>query len=146
MATAGLPVVSPKSASYGARYRGRYGAWHGAWSRIRTSFPWMVGIAFGLRVLCILVMHPYKVRTTEDNFGFGWEMGRIAASIASGHGFANPFQTPTGPTAWEPPLTPYLMAGVFKIFGIYSHPSPFVLFPLKILSSPLTLLPIFLSA
>ena len=138
MSTAGLPVVSPKSSSFGI--------WYGAWSRIRSSFPWMVGIAFGVRVLCIVVMHTYKVRTTEDNFGFGWEMGRIAASIASGHGFANPFQTPTGPTAWEPPLTPYLMAGVFKIFGIYSHASAFVLLTINSLWSALTCIPIFLVA
>ena len=142
MSTAGPPVVSPKSPSYGARYR----AWYRALSRIRSSFPWMVGIAFGVRVLCIVVMHTYKVRTTEDNFGFGWEMGRIAASIASGHGFANPFQTPTGPTAWEPPLTPYLMAGVFKIFGIYSHASAFVLLTINSLWSALTCIPIFLVA
>src|SRR4029077_4180596 len=122
------------------------GAWHAAWQRIRSSLPWIVGIAFGLRVLCIVVMHTYRVRTTEDNFGFGWEMGRIAASIASGHGFANPFQTPTGPTAWEPPLTPYLMAGVFKIFGIYSHASAFVLLTINSLWSALTCIPIFLVA
>lgn len=106
----------------------------------------MVGIAFGVRVLCIVGMHTYKVRTTEDNFGFGWEMGRIAASVASGHGFANPFQTPTGPTAWEPPLTPYLMAGVFKIFGIYSQASAFVLLTINSLWSALTCIPIFLVA
>jgi 4-amino-4-deoxy-L-arabinose transferase-like glycosyltransferase len=139
MSTAGLPVVSPKPASSGTRF----GAWHAAWQRVRTSFPWMVGIAFGLRVLCILVMHTYKVRTTENNFGFGWEMGRIAASIASGHGFANPFQTPTGPTAWEPPLTPYLMAGVFKVFGIYSRSSAFVLLTINSLWSALTCISIF---
>jgi 4-amino-4-deoxy-L-arabinose transferase-like glycosyltransferase len=138
MSTAGLPVVSPKSPSFGI--------WYGAWTRIRSSFPWMVGIAFSVRVLCIVVMHTYKVRTTEDNFGFGWEMGRIAASIASGHGFANPFLTPTGPTAWEPPLTPYLMAGVFKIFGIYSHASAFVLLTINSLWSALTCIPIFLVA
>jgi len=116
------------------------------WTRIRTSFPWMVGIAFFIRVLCIILMHTYKVRTTEENFGFGWEMGRIGASIASGHGFASPFQTPTGPTAWEPPLTPYLMAGVFKIFGIYSRASAFALLTINSLWSALTCIPIFLVA
>jgi hypothetical protein len=70
-------------------------AWLRFWSRIRTSFPWLLGIAFGLRVFCIIVMHTYKFRTTDDNFSFGWEMGRIAASIASGHGFANPEFTRT---------------------------------------------------
>ncbi len=116
------------------------------WECVRTSFPWMIGIAFGIRVLCIIVMHTYKVRTTEDNFGFGWEMGRIGASIATGHGFGNPFQTPTGPTAWEPPLTPYLMAGVFKIFGVYSRASAFVLLVINSILSALTCIPVFLVA
>jgi 4-amino-4-deoxy-L-arabinose transferase-like glycosyltransferase len=116
------------------------------WERIRSSFPWMVGIAFGLRVLCIILMHTYKVRTTEENFGFGWEMGRIGASIASGHGFSNPFQTPTGPTAWEPPLTPYLMAAIFKLFGIYSRTSAFALLATNSVWSALTCIPIFLIA
>jgi hypothetical protein len=116
------------------------------WSQIRTSFPWMVAIAFGIRVLCILLMHTYKVRTTEDNFGFGWEMGRIGASIASGHGFSNPFQTPTGLTAWEPPLTPYLMAGVFKLFGIYTRGAAFALLTINSAWSALTCIPVFLVA
>jgi len=116
------------------------------WARIRTSPAWMVGIAFGVRVVCIVVMHTYKVRTTEDNFGFAWEMGRIAASLVSGHGFSNPFLYPTGPTAWEPPLTPFLIAGVFKLFGIYSRPSSFVLLTINSLWSALTCIPIFLIA
>ena len=58
-------------------------------------------------------------------------MGRIAASLASGHGFSSPFGPQTGPTAWEPPLYPYLTAGVFLIFGIYSKASAFVLLTLN---------------
>jgi len=116
------------------------------WARARTSPAWMVGIAFTVRVLCIVVMHTYKVRTTESNFGFGWEMGRIGASLASGHGFSDPFQYPTGPTAWEPPLTPFLIAAVFKLFGIYSRASSFVLLTINSLWSALTCIPIFLIA
>ena len=78
-------------------------------------------IAFSVRVLTILILHTYKFRTSESNFGFGWEMGRIAESLALGEGFSNPFHGTTGPTAWEPPLTPFLIAGVFKLFGIYSR-------------------------
>ena len=54
-------------------------------------------------------------------------MGRVARSIAQGHGFSSPYEGNTGPTAWEPPLYPYLMAGVFKLFGIYSQRSAWVL-------------------
>jgi 4-amino-4-deoxy-L-arabinose transferase-like glycosyltransferase len=111
--------------------------------RLRVSFPWMVGIAFFLRVSCIIVMHTYKFRVSDQNFSFGWEMGRIAAALASGQGFSNPMMYPTGPTAWEPPLTPFLIAGVFRLFGIYSHASSFVLLTLNGVWSALTCIPIF---
>ena len=106
----------------------------------------MVAIALFLRVGWIIVGHTYKFKSAEDNFGFGWEMGRIGAAIASGHGFSNPFGAPTGPTAWEPPLYPYLTAGVFHIFGIYSRASAFVLLCLNSVFSALTCIPIFLIA
>ncbi len=63
-----------------------------------------------------------------------------------GAGFSNPFGPPTGPTAWEPPLYPYLSAGVFLLFGIYSKASAFVLLALNSVFSALTCVPIFLIA
>jgi 4-amino-4-deoxy-L-arabinose transferase-like glycosyltransferase len=116
------------------------------WARIRTSTFWMVAIALVLRVGWIVVGHTYKFKPIDDNFGFGWEMGRIGAAIASGHGFSNPFGPPTGLTAWEPPLYPYLIAGVFKIFGVYSLGSAFVLLAINSVFSALTCIPIFLIA
>jgi len=85
------------------------------WARIRTSQFWMVAIAFILRVGWIIVAHTYKFKSTENNFSFGWEMGRIGAAIVSGQGFSNPFGAQTGPTAWVSPLYPYLIGGVFRI-------------------------------
>jgi len=117
-----------------------------AWARVRTSQFWMVGIALFLRVGWIVIGHTYKFKSTESNFGFGWEMGRIGAAIASGHGFSNAFGAPTGPTAWEPPLYPYLAAGVFHFFGIYSQASAFVLLTINSICSALTCIPIFLIA
>jgi len=117
-----------------------------AWRRVRTSLFWMVTVALLLRVGWIVIGHTYKFKTTDDNFSFGWETGRIAASLASGRGFSNPFGPATGPTAWEAPLYPYLAAGVFRIFGIYSHASAFVLLALNSIFSALTCIPIFLIA
>jgi 4-amino-4-deoxy-L-arabinose transferase-like glycosyltransferase len=94
----------------------------------------------------IVIGHTYKFKNTDDNFGFGWEMGRIAASLASGHGFSSPFGPATGPTAWEPPLYPYLTAGVFLVLGIYSKASALVLLSLNSVFSALTCIPIFLIA
>lgn len=116
------------------------------WSRARTSFVWMFVIAFGIRVGIIVVAHTYRMRVAEEHFSVGWEMGRIGAAIASGRGFSDPFEGHTGPTAWEPPLYPYLIGGVFKIFGIYTPASTFVLLIISSVFSALTCIPIFLIA
>lgn len=113
------------------------------WSSVRTSQFWIVSIALLLRVAWIILGHTYKFKAADNNFGFGWEMGRIGASLASGHGFSSPFGPPTGPTAWEPPLYPYLTAGVFLVFGIYTKASAFVLLALNSVFSSLTCIPIF---
>ncbi len=111
-----------------------------------TQVGWIVAVALVLRLAAIVILHTYNFKAELDHFGFGWETGRIARSIASGHGFGNPFLTPTGPTAWEAPLYPYLTAGVFKLFGIYSHASAFVLLAINSIFSALTCIPIFLIA
>src|SRR5579863_39232 len=106
----------------------------------------MVGIAFVLRLGLIVIGHTYKFKTIDDNFSFGWEMGRIGRSLALGQGFANPFNETTGPTAWEPPLYPFLIAAVFRLFGIYTHTSALVLLTINSVFSALTCVPIFLIA
>lgn len=113
---------------------------------MRISPFWIVGIAFLLRLGWIVIGHTYRFKSADNNFGFGWEMGRIGASLAAGKGFSNPFGPPTGPTAWEPPLYPYFVAGVFEIFGVYSKASAFVLLTLNSVFSALTCVPIFLIA
>jgi 4-amino-4-deoxy-L-arabinose transferase-like glycosyltransferase len=123
-----------------------FGTLASAWLRVRSSPFWIVLIALLLRLSWIVIGHTYRFKTTDNNFSFGWEMGRIAASIASGHGFSNPFGPQTGPTAWEPPLYPYVAAGVFHLFGIYSRGSAFMLLALNSLFSALTCIPIWLIA
>jgi hypothetical protein len=109
----------------------------------RRKLFWIVLIGFVLRVGFVAVAHTYKPNRLEGTFGYGWEMGRIAQSLAEGHGFASPFQKPTGPTAWEPPAYPFLMASVYKLFGVYSKLSIFVLFAINGFFSALTSVPIF---
>jgi 4-amino-4-deoxy-L-arabinose transferase-like glycosyltransferase len=106
----------------------------------------MVVIALAFRLAIILIGHTYKFRTSDQHFGFGWEMGRIGQSIAVGQGFGNPFDLTTGPTAWEPPLYPYLIGGVFRILGVYSHASSLVLLTINSLFSALTCIPMLLIA
>jgi 4-amino-4-deoxy-L-arabinose transferase-like glycosyltransferase len=119
---------------------------HRWWARARTSFFWIVAIGFALRLGYILVAHTYKFKTLDNNFSFGFEMGRIGRALATGRGFADPFEGRTGPTAWEPPLYPYLIAGVFKLTGVYSQASALILLSINSIFSALTCIPIFLIA
>jgi 4-amino-4-deoxy-L-arabinose transferase-like glycosyltransferase len=116
------------------------------WARVPTSLFWIVAIGFALRLGYILIAHTYKFKTLGNNFSFGWEMGSIGRAIATGRGFANPMAGPTGPTAWEPPLYPYLIAGVFKLAGVYSHASALILLSLNSFFSAVTCIPIFFIA
>ncbi len=121
------------------------------WQKARTSFVWIVLIALALRLGYILIAHTYSLHARhalamDNNFSFGWEMGSVGRSLALGEGFSSPLGTLTGATAWEPPLYPFLIAGVFKIFGIYSSASALVLLLLNSLVSALTCIPIFLIA
>jgi 4-amino-4-deoxy-L-arabinose transferase-like glycosyltransferase len=103
----------------------------------------MTAIALILRVGWIFVAHTYRFKTNDDNFGFGFEMGRIGRSLALGEGFSNPFDGITGPTAWEPPVYPYLIAGVFKLLGVYTRASAMVLLCMSSFFSALTCVPIY---
>src|SRR5512142_2203003 len=132
-----MPQVSSPEAQHLTGVRG----W---WSRARTSFFWMFAVAFVLRFGYILIAHTYKFKGLEDHFSFGWEMGRIGRAIANGRGFADPFGVPTGPTAWEPPLYPYLIAGIFRIAGVYTNASALILLTINSIFAALTCIAIFL--
>lgn len=86
---------------------------------------------------------PYRPGGVRDHWAFGYETGRIARAIASGHGFSDPMPAPSGPTADLGPVFPSLVAGVFKLFGIYSKTSLLVLLTLNSLFSAATCIPIF---
>ena len=101
--------------------------------------PWSIFWAgFLLRVLYITLAHTYRIRLAEDHLQFGWEMGRIARALVTGFGYADPFTGHSGPTAWVPPLYPLLLAGVFKIFGVYTAKSAWVILTINSIFSAAT--------
>ena len=77
-------------------------------------------LAFAVRLAVIALCRYYKLNPEMDHFHFGAEMGRIARALATGRGYADPFLGPSGPTAWVTPLFPLILAGIFKLFGVYS--------------------------
>ncbi len=96
---------------------------------VRVAFAWYEERQISGRVLSVV---PFQTET-----------GHIAYSIASGKGFSSPFQRDSGPTAWLAPVYPYLLAGIFKLFGIYTLPSFFAALSLNILFSVGACVPIF---
>ena len=103
----------------------------------------MVVVALALRLVVMGFTYRIQLDPAQDHWAFGWETGRVARSIATGQGFSSPYSEPTGPTALIPPVYTYLVAGVFKLFGIYTAASALVLLTLNNIFSSLTCLPVF---
>ncbi|HEV2576383.1 MAG TPA: glycosyltransferase family 39 protein [Acidobacteriaceae bacterium] len=107
---------------------------------------WVTGatlLAFLIRFIVVCCVFRDIASPLNAHADFGYEMGWTARCIFLGHGFSGPFQTITGPTAIVPPLYPYLLAGIFKLFGLYTPLSSFVALFLNAVLSSLTCIPIY---
>jgi 4-amino-4-deoxy-L-arabinose transferase-like glycosyltransferase len=111
--------------------------------QVRRKLFWMVAIALALRLLVMVYLYPLQLGPGRDHWAFGYETGRIARSIATGHGFSSPLFGDTGPTAWMTPVYPYIVAAIFKIFGVFTTASALVILSMNALTSALTCVPIF---
>src|SRR4029077_19887594 len=114
--------------------------------RLWQSLPAITLVALAVRLIFVGVLYRATWNDFRDHLLFGFEIGRIARSIAAGHGYSNPFLAETGPTAWMTPVYPCLLAGVFKLFGIYSKTSALVILALNGLFSSLLCIPVFFIA
>jgi 4-amino-4-deoxy-L-arabinose transferase-like glycosyltransferase len=102
----------------------------------------MALVALAVRLAVI----PFLYHDWMDPFVLDhWAFGLVARSIVSGHGFGNVFAN-TGPTAVLPPVYSYLLAGLFKIFGIETKASVLAALSLNSVFSALTCVPVYLLA
>ncbi|WP_419806403.1 hypothetical protein [Terriglobus sp.] len=100
-------------------------------------------LAFIIRGIVVLCFYR-DLPVSADHNEFGWEQGWIARSIALGHGFSSPFQPLDDvPTALVAPLYPYLLAGIFRVFGLYSAVSALVALGLNALISASVVFPVY---
>jgi 4-amino-4-deoxy-L-arabinose transferase-like glycosyltransferase len=108
----------------------------------------MTSIAFLCRLALLLYARtfqfPVSMPPQPSTFGFGFETGSIAGSIAMGHGFSSPFGVPSGPTAWIGPVYPYLCAAIFKVLGVFTVSSAIAILAVNSLFSALTCITIYL--
>jgi len=115
-------------------------------STARTKLLLTVLVALALRLAVMAFQFPEQLNPVRDHFRFGFEMGRVARSLVQGKGFANPLFEDTGPTAWMPPVFPLLLAGVFKLFGVYTKASGLVMLSINCLASALNCIPVYYMA
>jgi 4-amino-4-deoxy-L-arabinose transferase-like glycosyltransferase len=105
----------------------------------------MVAAAWALRMVVVSLIYRDISDPVRHYEQFGNEVGWIARSIAWHQGFSSPFYLLTGPTALLPPLYPYLLSIIFRVFGIYSVKSALTILTLNCLFSALTCVPIYLA-
>ena len=89
----------------------RFGSLFETWARLRTSLLWIVAIALLLRVGWILIGHTYKFKSCGQQLRLWLGDGTHRRVPCLRTWIQRPFGPPTGPTAWEPPLYPYLICG-----------------------------------
>jgi 4-amino-4-deoxy-L-arabinose transferase-like glycosyltransferase len=112
----------------------------------RRRLAMVVLAAFAIRLVVVFFTFRQLPDANLHYEQFGWEMGWIARALASGHGFSSPYYPLSGPTAIMSPLYPFLLSLVFRVFGIYSLPSAFVILTLNSMFSALTCIPVYFSA
>jgi len=108
-----------------------------------VSLPLILVVALGARIGFAWNegrQLPPEVRATVPFFQ---ETGNIARAVALGNGFSDLFRQGTGPTAWLTPVYPLLLAGIFRIFGIFTAASFTVAVALNIVFSAAACWPIF---
>ncbi|HUL33288.1 MAG TPA: hypothetical protein VL128_05365 [Candidatus Eisenbacteria bacterium] len=109
-----------------------------------TRSPWVIcGAALALRLAFLFHQaHAIPDRVLAE-VPFQNEVGSVAAALANGEGYCCLFRQPTGPTAWLAPVYPLLLAGIFKMFGIFSSASFYAAAICNCIFSALVCLPLY---
>ncbi|HKF51121.1 MAG TPA: glycosyltransferase family 39 protein, partial [Candidatus Acidoferrales bacterium] len=110
---------------------------------IRRQLFWMVLVALLVRLIVVAFIYPRDLDPSFNHWFFGFEEGRVARAIATGHGFSDPLWGHTGPTAWYAPIYPYILALDFKLFGVFTTSACIAILCFQSLVSALACLPIF---
>src|SRR5512132_2682843 len=114
---------------------------------LRFDNPWtMVAAAFLFRLIAVAFLYPDQMQARRGFWPFGYEIGRVARSIAEGRGYSSPLFNDTGPTAWAAPIYPAILAAVFRVFGIFTTTSAIVMLSINSAFSALTCVPLYAAA
>jgi 4-amino-4-deoxy-L-arabinose transferase-like glycosyltransferase len=105
----------------------------------RLQLPAIVCIVF---TAFLLRLAAWAMIPHHDVWHSAAETANVAKSVAAGRGFSSPFGQPTGATAWIAPAYALMLAGMFKLFGVFSGASALAAFLVQIAISAMTCIPI----
>jgi Dolichyl-phosphate-mannose-protein mannosyltransferase len=108
-----------------------------------TSIWFIAAAALGTRLAFVWDQQrkiPHRILATVP---FEQETGNIALALSQEKGFSNLFRQNTGPTAWIPPVYPFLLSLIFRLFGAFTTSSFFAAVLLNALFSAAATFPLF---
>jgi Dolichyl-phosphate-mannose-protein mannosyltransferase len=108
-----------------------------------TSVWFIAAAALGTRIAFIVNQQrkiPHQILAAVP---FEQETGNIAFALSQGKGFSNLFRQNTGPTAWLPPVYPFLLSLIFRIFRAFTIRSFFLAVLLNALFSAAATFPLY---
>ena len=112
--------------------------------RILSSPVFIAPFAFAVRMAILMHWWHNAPNPVKTFYPYGFELGRVAKAIASGQGFSSPLRfVDTGPTVWFTPIFPYIVAGIFRIWGVFSDLSRIVIITMNSAFAALTVIPIY---
>jgi dolichyl-phosphate-mannose-protein mannosyltransferase len=105
---------------------------------------WLIAtVAFLLRAGYLLHMAHLIPAAVLADVPFQNEVGNVASALAQGNGFCCLFRQATGPTAWLAPAYPLILAGIFKVFGVFTLRSFYASVLFNCICSALATIPLF---
>ena len=109
----------------------------------RGSLLFIVALAFAVRLVAVPAVHSWPMGPDSSLWKSGPEIVNIAQSLTCHHGFSSPFGVATGPTAWVPPVYPFLLSLIFSVFGIKTGSSALIILIMQAFFSALVCLPVY---
>lgn len=107
-------------------------------------------LVFGALVVRLIAMLYLRTYQFPSDWEMGYEMGRLAQSLASGSGFKlvrppfhNSNELTPQPSAWMAPLYPFVLSLLFRVFGNYTVSSAVTALVIQSIVSSLTVVPLY---
>jgi hypothetical protein len=108
-----------------------------------SSVTLIVLVAFLCRFAFVIHEGSHVPREVLASVPFENEAGSVAQALVQGNGFCCLFRQPTGPTAWLTPVYPVILAGIFKISGVFTANSFYIAAILNCIFSALATIPVY---